>query len=104
MEITEKWRLAHAGTVSHGTHRTPDLLRAFGEKYHELEPNDMHLYGECVAYAAILDGDDCEANTTLAQMVLEEVTDKLNEHAPEGWYFGSHPGDGSDFGFWVEEN
>jgi hypothetical protein len=31
----------------------------------------------------------------------ENVFEKMNEIAPENTYFGSHPGNGSSFGFWV---
>lgn len=32
-----------------------------------------------------------------------ELFDTLNSYAPEGYYFGAHIGDGSDFGFWKDE-
>jgi hypothetical protein len=35
-----------------------------------------------------------------AQELLHDLTDDLNHHAPVNFYFGTHPGDGSDFGFW----
>lgn len=35
---------------------------------------------------------------------LEGLVDRLETFAPTGVYFGAHPGDGSDFGFWMCEN
>jgi len=39
-------------------------------------------------------------NSDECQFVIEELTDVLNENAPEGYYFGSNEGDGSVFGYW----
>ena len=34
----------------------------------------------------------------------EQLFDILNKYAPDGYYFGSHIGDGSDFGYWRTED
>jgi hypothetical protein len=37
--------------------------------------------------------------------LLSDLFDALNDIAPDGCYFGAHPGNGSDYGFWeVEED
>ena len=35
-----------------------------------------------------------------AIMLLDALFDTLDAYSPEDYYFGAHPGDGSDFGFW----
>lgn len=39
-----------------------------------------------------------------ADFDLDELTNLLNDAAPAGHYFGAHPGDGADFGFWPHED
>ena len=41
----------------------------------------------------------------LAFSLMKTFFYKMDELSPEGHYFGSHPGDGSDFGYWeVDED
>ncbi len=47
--------------------------------------------------------DSCLTESMKSEVLTIDIFDYLNEIAPEGCYFGAHPGDGSDFGFWEFE-
>ncbi len=88
------------GTVIHGTLRSEDLIPAFFSELLAYDPD---------AAAVILDnfpdylGDEPDPNCYLSEdtnWLFDKLFDALNDVAPKGHYFGAHPGDGSDFGFW----
>lgn len=88
-------------TVIRATHRTQDLIPAFLDVIKDT-PEYVQVLPNIPAYAM----DDTRSewwDSEEAVYLLEELFDTINAYAPEGYYFGAHPGDGSDFGFWVEE-
>ncbi len=98
----------HFGTVSHGTLRNADLIPAFESALRLLAPA---AYEQCllapfnqVPEDARADGRDPWWESEAADIWCGQLADTLNEYAPEGHYFGSHVGDGSDFGFWPIED
>jgi hypothetical protein len=96
MKATNKFPLEIS--VIHGTLRNQDLIPAFLEAVLQLDP-DTPIPEEL--REAPQDNDDHEWwYTETAYWVLEHLDNKLNDHAPDGYYFGAHEGDGSDFGFW----
>ena len=95
----------------HGTHRNQDLVPAFlrelyskdEDKARELAaliPSGLQGMAMCNLNSneghAWWDSDD-------VMYLLEDLFNALNDHAPIGCYFGSHPGDGSDFGYWAHD-
>ena len=96
----------NTGTVIHGTMRAQDLIPAFLDTLAEVCPESYEGY-MCTAFPPVPayvqdEGDDSEWwDSEDALWLLESLFDQLNEAAPEGYYFGAHPGDGSDYGFWA---
>jgi hypothetical protein len=111
--------IAETGSISSGTLRTPDLLRAFAAALESMEGDEGRepspdwdagkLCGEALAYADVLDDlsdvPDVSADAvakveTCAVFVVDALIKALDNYAPDGCYFGAHEGDGADFGFW----
>ena len=102
--------------ISSGTMREEDLIPDFIRFLANAEHKKITSYideellpeTQAIIYCWLV-GAEVELHTDDAQEELswflnEDLFDKLNEIAPEGCYFGSHPGDGAAYGFWqVEE-
>lgn len=107
--LTSTKKKANPGTVIHGTLRSIDLIQAFMgvifrldvPKYREILKKEPRMHEALCDLNAGIKNDWWE--TEEATMVCDELTETLGDYAPEGHYFGTHPGDGSDFGFWPDE-
>ena len=102
------------GTLIHGTLRNEDLLPAFRNELHNLSEGQHPLVGQfdrTVETEPWLDwysvdirlADIAPEDQEYASELVNDLMDALNEYAPDGYYFGSIEGDGSDFGFWQDE-
>lgn len=89
------------GTVSHGTLRNEDLIPDFFDALESYVPDKAQEIKSDKDYYYILEFGHYDTET--AYYLLEDLIDCLNDIAPEGYYFGAHIGDGSDFGFWPIE-
>lgn len=95
------------GSISSGTMRNEDLIPEFAwhlEQFAKaaaphpgaINPDHLDLVNEA---DALEDFDSEEADE-----LLSSLFDALNEYAPAYGYFGAHPGDGADYGFWLSES
>lgn len=90
-------RKIQEGTVIRGTMRNEDVIPALVEELEDIVGSDRTDAQRKLIYDArnIVDYDSDDAFE-----IGIELFDALNDLAPEGMYFGSHEGDGSDYGFW----
>lgn len=88
------------GSVSTGTLRTDDLLKAFAIALDKLDSSkDPWLVAEAWNLTRRNHAEQQECDDRLA-----DLQEALQELCPPFVYFGAHPGDGSDFGFWPDHD
>lgn len=105
--MNDKWK--NVSVCDRASCRPQDVLPPVMDALRELDP---------VKYSAIVtapfplppayvqdEGDDSEwwDSQECHHFLWEELFDALNACAPDGFYFGAHPGNGSDYGFWEAE-
>lgn len=91
-----------------GTMRTCDLVPVFLDAIKDtaeyLQITMSNNWNHKVIFDAGSDDQDERWDSEDIAYLLEELFDTLNSYAPTGYYFGSHIGNGSDYGFWKIEN
>jgi hypothetical protein len=113
------------GSISHGTMSDVDLLDSFSNALEYLSINFDYIYEyqkykdiikEARRYRDFLIEHEDKLykphHEKMRAFILEIVSciinedlfDALNEFAPPNHYFGSHPGNGADYGFWPSED
>jgi len=96
--------------VSSSTLRTEDLLVSFWETLERLSSSasfPFELSPSLLSSLERLVGEDSKEEDYKeeeAHELLLSLFDLLGEASPPGFYFGSHPGDGALFGFWLSED
>lgn len=106
-------RCPYCGSISEGTLKPEDLIPAFAEalaiRLEELEKEQQtrnRSSGEL--QRAVEDLEQVELRLAApdyfesgdADEDLQWLEELLEHYAPPGHWFGAHPGDGADFGFW----
>lgn len=96
------------GTISHGTVKPTDLIPDFiaAMKYVQAaRPDRLKLDALEKEFARITSNDIVlEGDEDALDEVLVDVMTIMENYVPAYCRFGSHEGDGSDYGVWVDDN
>jgi hypothetical protein len=89
-------------SLSHGTMVVRDLRNAFEGFIIFLASSDPITFADTINAMDL--GLLNYREEDLDAYVFETLWEALDRIAPEGCYFGTHPGDGSDYGFWTADD
>lgn len=94
------------GSVSCGTMRPEDLIPTFVSELQWRRRHKTlrrHHASELRNIERNMEKDGYYESEAMA-FDLEWLFDALDEYAGPYFYFGSHPGDGADYGYWLSES
>jgi hypothetical protein len=91
------------GSVSHATMRPEDLIPAFLDTLASQKPLRREHRKLLRQVKQNIDQTEDYFDSEDSDYDLEELFDALGSYALPYFYFGAHPGDGSDYGFWLTE-
>ena len=106
------------GSISSGTMREEDLIPAFMEALESVDmarATSLRADSDYAKVFTVLDAGlwdsldrDIASHAKLLDLasclVNEDLPEALNDYCPSYTYFGSHPGDGADYGVWTDED
>ena len=90
------------GTVSHGTMREEDLIPAFLSTIEYFSKAKARKLRRELKDIEKVEPEDDRLDQ-MAYFLNETLFDALDSYAAPYFYFGSHPGDGCDYGFWLSD-
>lgn len=95
------------GSLSHGTLLASDLIPAFVSELRDRvtyddDLDELALGIDWLEKLGIDEVTDAFYGSEFALALVDRLIDELNEGLPPFVYFGAHPGDGSDFGYWFD--
>lgn len=105
--MTDQPTVAATGSVSEGTMREEDLIPAFWEVLEATDPErakELQEEHDEVVVILTLDEPTQDQADQVVWFLSENLWIAMEDMAPEGYYFGAHEGDGSDYGYWSVEN
>ena len=99
------------GTVSEATMLARDLIPSFMDilalynkrAYDEIN-DSLREYARMDDWRDVSDDGERWDSQAASYILNDEIWSAMNDIAPTGYYFGAHPGDGADYGYWRVES